>query len=73
MISSSGSAEASCILGIEALTADPHSSLTPNWAGHLTTLEPGRQDIVIKTNVKQYLFCYNTLLVILVQERRKRG
>lgn len=40
MFSSSGSAEANCIRGTEAVTADPHSSLTPNWAGHLTTQEP---------------------------------
>lgn len=35
-ISSSGSAEANCIQGTEAVVADPHSSLSPNWPGHLT-------------------------------------
>lgn len=43
MFSSSGSAGAGCIQGTEAAIADPHSLLSPNWAGHLTTLEPGGQ------------------------------
>lgn len=40
-ISSSGSAEASCIRGREAARADPRSSLSLNLAGHLTTAVPG--------------------------------
>lgn len=59
MISSSGSAEANCIRGTEAVVARPRSSLSPNWAGHLTTLEPqypclqsgnGLYSLVLSTN-----------------------
>lgn len=44
MISSSGSDEANCIQGKGAVIADPHLSLSLNWAGHLTTLEPGGRE-----------------------------
>ncbi len=47
MISSSGSAEANCIQGTEAVIAGPRSSLSPNCADHLTPLEPGRQGRII--------------------------
>lgn len=43
MISSSRSAEANCIQDIESVIADPRLLPFPNWTGHRTTLEPGRQ------------------------------
>lgn len=42
MISSSGSAEASCTQGREVVTADLHLSLSPKLAGHRTALESRR-------------------------------
>lgn len=42
MISSSSSAEASCIQGTEVVSAHLHFSLSPKLAGHQTTLESGR-------------------------------
>lgn len=49
-LSSSGIAEASHIRGTEAPAADPRSSLSPNSAGHLTSLPPERWERIVWWN-----------------------